>query len=80
MTETAVKVQVVSAVSNLLGNTPLEKAMHNNLLGLGARPFDEADRDFARKIPATLIEEDFRLPPRRHADHGRAAVRRDRIA
>src|SRR5262249_24790495 len=48
MTETAVKAQVVSAVSNLLGNTPLEKAMHDNLLRLGPPPFDEADRDFAR--------------------------------
>jgi hypothetical protein len=59
MTETTVKVQVVSAVSNLLGNTPLEKAMRDNLLRLGPPPFDETDRDFARKIQATLTEEDF---------------------
>jgi hypothetical protein len=31
--------QVVSAVSNLLENTPLEKAMHDNLLRLGPPPF-----------------------------------------
>src|ERR1700687_5290520 len=30
MTETLVKMQVVSAVSNLLGNTPLEKTMYDN--------------------------------------------------
>ena len=35
MTETRVKAQVVSAVSNLMGNTPMEKAMHDNLLRLG---------------------------------------------
>src|ERR1700761_1433006 len=65
MTETAVKVQVVSAVSNLLGNTPLEKAMHDNLLRLGPPPFGEADRDFARKIQATLTEEDIESAFRR---------------
>ena len=31
MTETRVESQVVSAVSNLLANTPLERAMHDNL-------------------------------------------------
>ena len=69
MTETRVKAQVVSAVSNLLGNTPLEKAMHDNLQRLGPPPFDEADRAFAAKIQATLTEEDIesRVPPRRHA-------------
>jgi len=65
MTETAVKAQVVSAVSNLPGNTPLEKAMHDNLLRLGPPPFDEADRDFARKIQATLTEEDIESAFRR---------------
>ena len=82
MTETSVKTQVVSAVSNLMGNTPLEKAMHDNLQRLGPPPFDEADREFARKIQATLSEEDIEIlvPPRRHADEGRAAVRRGRAA
>jgi amidohydrolase len=65
MTETAVQVQVVSAVSNLLGNTPLEKAMHDNLLRLGPPPFDEADRHFARKIQAMLTEEDIESAFRR---------------
>jgi aminobenzoyl-glutamate utilization protein B len=54
MTETAVKTQVVSAVSNLLGNTPLEKAMHDNLLRLGPPPFDDADRIRPSRCPRRL--------------------------
>jgi aminobenzoyl-glutamate utilization protein B len=65
MTETQVKVQVISAVSNLLGNTPLEKALHDNLSRLGPPPFDEADRAFAREIQATLSEEDIESSYRR---------------
>ncbi|MGA3398509.1 MAG: M20 family metallopeptidase [Acetobacteraceae bacterium] len=65
MTETSVKTQVISAVSNLLGNLPLEKAMHDNLRRLGPPPFDDADRDFARKIQATLSEEDIESSFRR---------------
>src|SRR5437868_1726474 len=65
MTETAVKAHVVSAVSNLLGSTPLEKAMHDNLLRLGPPPFDDADHDFACKIQATLTEEDIESAFRR---------------
>jgi aminobenzoyl-glutamate utilization protein B len=65
MTETKVNMQVVSAVSNLLGNTPLERAMHDNLQRLGPPPFDEADHAFARKIQATLTEEDIESSFRR---------------
>src|SRR5437763_5165751 len=43
MTETKVEVKVWSAVSNLLGNTPLEKAMQSQLDRLGPPPFDAAD-------------------------------------
>src|SRR5215470_3597791 len=39
MTETQVDVKVVSAVSNLLGNTPLEEAMQRQMERLGAPPF-----------------------------------------
>ncbi len=66
MTETAVTTKVVSAVSNLLGNTPLEQAMHANLERLGPPPFDEADREFARKIRATLRDDDIVSAFRRH--------------
>ena len=59
MTETTVEAKVVSAVSNLLANTPLEKAMYDNYLRLGAPEFDDSDRAFAAKIQATLSEEDI---------------------
>jgi aminobenzoyl-glutamate utilization protein B len=59
MTETEVEMKVVSAVSNLLGNTPLEKAMQAQLDRLGAPPFDEADRRYAAQIQATLTSEDI---------------------
>ena len=59
MTETSVAVQVISAVSNLLGNDPLERAMSDVFQQLGPPPFDEADRSFARQIQATLSEQDF---------------------
>ena len=65
MTETRVKSQVVSAVSNLLGNTPLERAMHDNLERLGPPPFDDADRASAAKFQATLTEEDIEAAYRR---------------
>src|SRR5581483_2488 len=65
MTATTVTSKVVSAVSNLLGNTPLEKAMHDNLMRLGPPPFDEADREFAAKIQATLTQEDIEASYRR---------------
>jgi aminobenzoyl-glutamate utilization protein B len=38
MTETRMESQVVSAVSNLLANTPLEKAMYDQLVRLGPPP------------------------------------------
>jgi aminobenzoyl-glutamate utilization protein B len=59
MTETTVESNTVSAVSNLLGNTPLEQAMHDAFERLGPPQWDEADRDFARKIQATLSQEDI---------------------
>jgi aminobenzoyl-glutamate utilization protein B len=65
MTETRVESQVVSAVSNLLANAPLEKAMHDNLQRLGPPPFDDADRAAAAKFQATLTEEDIEAAYRR---------------
>src|ERR1051325_81299 len=40
MTETKVEVKMATAVSNLLGNTPLEKAMQNQLERLWHPPVD----------------------------------------
>jgi aminobenzoyl-glutamate utilization protein B len=59
MTETKVSLKVVSAVSNLLGNTPLEQAMQVQFERLGAPPFDAADRKYAAEIQATLSAEDI---------------------
>jgi aminobenzoyl-glutamate utilization protein B len=65
MTETKLEVRVLSAVSNLLGNTPLEETMYQNLLRLGPVPFDAADREFAARIQATLSAEDIDASYRR---------------
>jgi aminobenzoyl-glutamate utilization protein B len=59
MTETSLDVRVISAVSNLLGNTPLEETMFANLERLGPVPFDADDRDYAARIQATLSAEDI---------------------
>ncbi len=59
MTETTVSTQVISAVSNLLGNTALEEAMHANFQRLGPPQFTEEDRAFAAEIQKTLREEDI---------------------
>ena len=59
MTETTVTSQVYSAMSNLLGNSPLEKAMQANLQHLGPPPFDDQDRAFARQMQATFQEDDI---------------------
>src|SRR5947207_6549724 len=47
MTETKVETRMVSAVSNLMGNTPLEKLMHDNFLRLGPPDFDDNDKALA---------------------------------
>ena len=59
MTETRVEMRIVSAVSNLVGNTPLEEALHGVMEDLGAPHFDEADRAFAREIQGTLTPQDI---------------------
>ncbi|MBN8941504.1 MAG: amidohydrolase [Rhizobiales bacterium] len=59
MTETQVEMRIVSAVSNVLGNGPLEKAMHSILEDLGPPHFDEQDRAFASQIRSTLSPQDI---------------------
>lgn len=59
MTGTTVDISIMSAVSNLLGNRPLEEAMQRNLERLGPVPFDAEDKAFATKIQATLSDEDI---------------------
>ena len=59
MTETEVDIHVLSAVSNLLPNPPLEKTMFETMQRLGAPEWDETDRAFAREIQGTLAPEDL---------------------
>jgi aminobenzoyl-glutamate utilization protein B len=59
MTETQVHATVLGAVSDLLGNAPLERAMDAQFQRLGPPPFDDADRAFAAKIQATLSPDDI---------------------
>ena len=73
MTETTVAIKIISAVSNLMGNTPLDQAMHRNFERLGPPPFDAADRAFAEQIRATLSPQDIAAPYRRAG----LAVRQD---
>jgi aminobenzoyl-glutamate utilization protein B len=59
MTETQVTHKTISAVSNLLANRPLEEAMHRAYERLGVPEWDDADREFARRIQATLSAQDI---------------------
>ena len=69
MTETTVTARVISAVSNLLGNTPLERALHDNL----RTPWPAAVRRrrprLRRPDPGDVERAGHRerLPPRRRA-------------
>ena len=57
MTGTEVEIIFDTAATNLLPNLALENAIHDNLVSIGPVPFDETDRDFARKIQATFTDE-----------------------
>ncbi|WP_029617063.1 M20 family metallopeptidase [Pseudorhizobium marinum] len=59
MTGTTVDISIMSAVSNLLPNRPLEEAMHRTLERLGPVAFDAEDKAFAAQIQATLSDEDI---------------------
>jgi aminobenzoyl-glutamate utilization protein B len=72
MTETSVEHRVISAVSNMLDNTPLRAAMQKHFDRLGAPPWDKADLAYAKKIQATLTEEDI------NSSYARAGMPRDR--
>jgi aminobenzoyl-glutamate utilization protein B len=50
MTETQATVEFDKACSNVLPNTALEMAMHDNVKKLGPTPFDDADRAFAATL------------------------------
>jgi aminobenzoyl-glutamate utilization protein B len=59
MTETKMEMRIISAVSNVLPNTPLEQTLHRIMEDLGPPRFDEADQQFAAKIRSTLTEKDI---------------------
>lgn len=59
MTETTMEMRIVSAVSNMVGNTPLEQAMHAIMEELGPPHFDDADKAFARQIRSTLAPQEI---------------------
>jgi len=59
MTETKVEMKIISAVSNILHNAPLEQALHRIMEELGPPHFDDADKAFAAKIQATLTDKDI---------------------
>jgi len=59
MTETSVEFRQLSGEANLVGNAPLEAAMHRNLTALGGPEFDGADERFAAEIQRTLSRADI---------------------
>ncbi|MBV7397277.1 amidohydrolase [Mameliella sediminis] len=59
MTDTQVEVDFISAMSEMLDNPPLYKLLQRHMEAAGAARFDAADRDYARRIQATLTEADI---------------------
>jgi aminobenzoyl-glutamate utilization protein B len=59
MTETKMEMKIISAVSNLLPNSPLEAALHGIMEELGPPHFDDTDKDFAQQIRSTLTDKDI---------------------
>src|SRR6187397_1389086 len=59
MTETKVEMKIISAVSNILPNTPLEHALHGIMEELGPPNFDDTDKNFAQQIRSTLTDKDI---------------------
>jgi aminobenzoyl-glutamate utilization protein B len=59
MTETKMEMKIISAVSNILPNTPLEAALHGIMEELGPPHFDDTDKNFAKQIQSTLTDKDI---------------------
>jgi aminobenzoyl-glutamate utilization protein B len=59
MTETRVTSAQLSGDADLVGNAPLEEAMHANMLRLGPPRFSAADKAFAAQIQKSLRREDI---------------------
>ena len=54
MTGTTVRSEMISGDANLIGNTPLETLMHENLCELGPPVFSDDDREVAAGFQRTL--------------------------
>ncbi len=65
MTGTEVDIHVLSAVSNLLPNPPLENAMYETMCRLGPPSWDDVDRAYANAIQASLAPGDLETAYRR---------------
>ncbi len=59
MTETKMQMKIISAVSNMVGNAPLENALQGILEELGPPHFDDGDRRFAADIRKTLSPQEI---------------------
>ena len=59
MTGTEVEILFDKACSNYIPNRVLGKIAYDNFVEVGPPPFDDADREFARAIRATLSENDL---------------------
>ncbi|MFV0385904.1 M20 family metallopeptidase [Paracoccus sp. (in: a-proteobacteria)] len=65
MTGTTLEIRPISAVSNLLANTPLETAMWEELESLGPPDFNDDDIAFATRMRESISEEDITYTHRR---------------
>lgn len=59
MTGTTVRSHFISAMSEMLDNPPLYKLMQKHFERVGAAQFSDEDRAYARKIQATLSDDDI---------------------
>lgn len=59
MTETKLEVDFVGTAADLIPNNTLARVMHRHLTAIGLPEYDANDEEFARKIQATLSEEDI---------------------
>ena len=59
MTETQMEMRIVSAVSDLVANDPLERTLQAVMEELGPPPFDDADRAYAESIRKTLSPQEI---------------------
>ncbi|MBV9812831.1 MAG: amidohydrolase [Acetobacteraceae bacterium] len=73
MTETKVSARNVAGMSNLIGNRPLEEALHANITRLGPPEWTAEDRAFAERIRVTISPEDVAA----HYNHVGFPVRDD---